>query len=291
MGCFIVIFSKSSEHHPGECPIKIGFVARHNAESVQLVRMLVERFKSEAEIMVEPEVAQQLGSKGAYVEEMEEQKIDFIISVGGDGTILRTIHKMKDPIPILGINLGTLGFLVDVEPKDAVDTIERLLKGFQVDVRSRLKVLLNGKCLPSAVNEVALMTANPAKMIEFEIVVDGSLMEDFRADGVIIATSTGSTAYAMSAGGPIVDPRVDATVLVPMAPFKLSSRPWVIPGSSTIEVKLKLPQKEALVVVDGQNMATISMNDSLVISEADTPARFVRAGRDAFFEKVKSKLT
>ncbi len=127
-------------------------------------------------------------------------------------------------------------------------------------------------------------------MIEFEILVDGSLMEDFRADGVIIATSTGSTAYAMSAGGPIVDPRVDAIVMVPMAPFKLSSRPWVIPGDSTIEVKLKLPLKEALVVVDGQSATTISINDSLIISKADTPARFVKVGKDGFFEKVKSKL-
>jgi NAD+ kinase len=115
-------------------------------------------------------------------------------------------------------------------------------------------------------------------------------MEDFRADGVIIATSTGSTAYAMSAGGPIVDPRVDAIVMVPMAPFKLSSRPWVIPGDSIIEVKLKLPMKDALVVIDGQSTTTISLKDTLVISKADTPARFVKVGKDGFFEKVKSKL-
>ena len=271
-------------------PIKIGIVSRHNAESVQMVGMLAGRFQSKADIFVEPEVAQQLGLKGLSVEEMERQKVDFIVSVGGDGTILRTIHKMNDPLPILGINMGTLGFLVDVEPKDAVKTIEQLIPGFEVDERSRLKVLLNGKCLPPAINEVALMTASPAKMIEFEIHVDGSLMEDFRADGVIIATSTGSTAYAMSAGGPIVDPRVDAIVLVPMAPFKLSSRPWVMPGDSIIEVKLKLPLKDALVVVDGQNMTTISISDSLIIGKADTPARFVRVGKDGFFEKVKSKL-
>jgi NAD+ kinase len=95
----------------------------------------------------------------------------------------------------------------------------------------------------------------------------------------------------MSAGGPIVDPRVDAIVLVPMAPFKLSSRPWVIPGKSIIEVKLKMPKKEALVVVDGQSTTTISTDDSVVISKADTPARFVKVGHDGFYAKVKSKLT
>ena len=281
-----MIFSISS----GVVPIKIGFVSRHNEESVRLVGMLADRFRSKADIFVEPEVAQQLGMKETSVEEMERQRVDFIVSVGGDGTILRTIHRMNDPIPILGINMGTLGFLVDVEPKEAEKTLNQLIPEFEVDERSRLKVLLNGKSLSPATNEVALITASPAKMIEFEIIVDGSLMEDFRADGVIIATSTGSTAYAMSAGGPIVDPRVDAIVMVPMAPFKLSSRPWVIPGDSTIEVKLKLPLKEALVVVDGQSTTTISINDSLIISKADTPARFVKVGKDGFFEKVKSKL-
>lgn len=271
-------------------PIKIGFVSRHNAESIRLVEKLANRFRSKAEIFVEPEVARQLGMKETSVEEMEKLKLDFIVSVGGDGTILRTIHRMRDPVPILGINMGTLGFLVDVEPGEADKTLDRLIPEFQVDERSRLKVLLNEKSLLPATNEVALITASPAKMIEFEIFVDGSLMEDFRADGVIIATSTGSTAYAMSAGGPIVDPRVDAIVMVPMAPFKLSSRPWVIPGNSTIKVKLKLPMKEALVVVDGQSTTTISKSDSLVIGKAETPARFVKVGKDGFFEKVKSKL-
>jgi len=197
---------------------------------------------------------------------------------------------MNETVPIVSSNIGSLGYLFDVEPKEAEKTLNQLIPQFEVDERSRLKVLLNGKSLSPATNEVALITASPAKMIEFEIIVDGSLMEDFRADGVIIATSTGSTAYAMSAGGPIVDPRVDAIVMVPMAPFKLSSRPWVIPGDSTIEVKLKLPLKEALVVVDGQSTTTISINDSLIISKADTPARFVKVGKDGFFEKVKSKL-
>lgn len=273
--------------------IKIGFVSRHEPESVQLAAMFIDWLRSEtkSEVFVDQEIAPMIGSKGSTVEEMERQKVDFIVSIGGDGTILRTIHKMADPLPILGINMGTLGFLVDVEPKDAFETLENLILGFEVDERSRLKVLLNGICLPPATNEVALMTASPAKMIEFEIIVDGSLMEDFRADGVIIATSTGSTAYAMSAGGPIVDPRVDAIVMVPMAPFKLSSRPWVIPGKSIIEVKLKMPNKEALVVVDGQSTTTISTDDTVVISKADTPARFVKVSHDGFYAKVKSKLT
>ena len=274
--------------------IKIGFVSRQQPESVKLVGMLIRQIESEVkgvEIFVDQDIAPQIGREGTSVAEMERAKVDFIVSVGGDGTILRTIHKMADPLPILGINMGTLGFLVDVEPKDAIETLKRLLSGFVVDERSRLKLLINGVCMPRATNEIAFLTASPAKMIEFEIIVDGALMEDFRADGVIVATSTGSTAYAMSAGGPIVDPRVDAIVLVPMAPFKLSSRPWVIPGDSVIEVRLKLPGKEALVVVDGQTSNTISSGDRVIISKAKKPARFVKVGKDGFYAKVKSKLT
>jgi len=271
--------------------IRIGFVSRHESESIRLVKTLVDHLQLKAELYIEPEVAQQLGMEGTPIKTMENEGVDFIISVGGDGTILRTIHKMDDPIPILGINMGTLGFLVDVEPKDAIKTIDDLLIEFEVDTRSRLRVMLNDRPLPPATNEVTLITASPAKIIEFEIIVDGSLMEDFRADGVIVATSTGSTAYAMSAGGPIVDPRVDAIVLVPMAPFKLSSRPWVMPGDSLIEVSLKIPEKYALVVIDGQNIATISAKDKMLISRAETPARFVKASRDGFYAKVKNKLT
>lgn len=216
--------------------------------------------------------------------------VDFIVSVGGDGTILRAIQRMVDPKPILGINMGTLGFLVDVEPNDAYKTMERLLFGFEVDERSRLMITIDGEELPPATNEVALITASPAKMLDFEISVNGSHLERLRADGMIFATSTGSTAYAMSAGGPIVDPHVDAIVLVPVAPFKLSSRPWVIRGDSMIKVELKLPGKEALVVVDGQNITAISSKQVLIMSRAKNPARFVKAKRDGFYEKVKSKL-
>jgi NAD+ kinase len=268
--------------------IRIGFVSRREIESVKLAEMLINKFSSRAEILVEPELGEKLGIKGTPVEEMDA---DFIVSIGGDGTILRTIHKMNDPLPILGINMGTLGFLVDVEPKDAVKTMEHLLFGFEFTQRPRLQMILDGIELPPATNEVALVTASPAKMIDFEVIVDGSTLEKLRADGMIIATATGSTAYAMSAGGPIVDPRVDAIVLVPMAPFKLSSRPWVIPGSSAVKVELKLPGKEAAVVVDGQCMANISSLDEVMIRKAKSPARFVRTTRDGFYEKVKSKLS
>ncbi|MDD3564938.1 MAG: NAD(+)/NADH kinase, partial [Methanothrix sp.] len=167
--------------------VRIGFVSRGDPESINMVRNLVERFQSRAGISVEPETAKKLGLAETRIEDMD---VDFIVSVGGDGTILRTIRRMEDPRPILGINMGTLGFLVDVEPKDAVRTLERVLFGFEVMERSRLSTCLNGIPLPPATNEIALLSASPAKMLEFEIIVDDSLLESLRADGLLFATST-----------------------------------------------------------------------------------------------------
>ncbi len=146
--------------------IRIGFVSRNRPESIRLVKELICQIESEIrglEILVDEDIAPHVGRAATTVSEMEQQKVDFIVSVGGDGTILRTIHKMTDPVPILGINMGTLGFLVDVEPIDAVDTLKRLIQGFDVDVRSRLKLLLNGVCLPRATNEIAFLTASPGQ--------------------------------------------------------------------------------------------------------------------------------
>jgi len=126
----------------GAVVIKIGFVSRQKTESVNLVKTLIDHIESKKEgieIFVDTDIALMINRQGTSVEEMEQRKVDFIVSVGGDGTILRTIHKMVDPVPILGINMGTLGFLVDVEPKDAIETLNHLIHGFEVDIRSRLK--------------------------------------------------------------------------------------------------------------------------------------------------------
>ncbi|HPE51264.1 MAG TPA: NAD(+)/NADH kinase, partial [Methanothrix soehngenii] len=142
--------------------IRIGFVSRREEESVLLAERLmdeIESWNSGVQILADEDLALTIGRPPSSVQEMERLKVDFIVSIGGDGTILRTIHKMADPVPILGINMGTLGFLVDVEPVDALETIKRLLSGFVVDERSRLKLLLNGVCMPRATNEIAFLTA------------------------------------------------------------------------------------------------------------------------------------
>jgi NAD+ kinase len=258
-----------------------------------MVRKIYDEFNSKVEIFFSPKTGQHLGitDNCLPVEQMQNAGVQLIISVGGDGTVLRNISKMEDPLPVLGINLGTLGFLVDVPPEDAIKDIADVLKGFSYTERSRLSVYLNGKRLQDATNEIVLITARPAKILTFRIAVDESEIEDMRADGIVVATPTGSTAYAMSAGGPIVDPRVDASIIVPIAPFKLSARPWIVPGNSSIKVEMTIPEKEAALVIDGQHSYNMVENDLVTVTRAENPARFVSSSINGFYEKVQSKLS
>ena len=273
---------------------KIGIVSRcDKPEVIEMVVSIVDRFKDRVAIAVSPMTGNRLDVEGfdvVPVAEMRQSGVDLVISLGGDGTVLRNISKMEDPLPVLGINMGTLGFLVDVNPEEALGTIEKMLDGFSYVERARLSVFINGRKLQSATNEVVLLTARPAKILTFRIMVDDFVAEELRADGVIFATATGSTAYAMSAGGPIIDPRVDATLIVPLAPFKLSSRPIAVPGSSSIKVELVVPEKEAAIVIDGQYTYNIGKEDVVTLVREENPARFVKTSSSGFYEKVQSKL-
>lgn len=273
---------------------KIGIVSRcDHVDALEMVKTILKRFGSKVDIAIAPMTAKALGVEGDIVvpvNKMREDGVEFIISVGGDGTVLRNISKMDDPLPILAVNMGTLGFLVDVDPEDAIATIKNVLAGFKYGERQRLSVQLNGEALPSATNEVVIITAKPAKILTYKISVDECELGELRADGVVFATPTGSTAYAMSAGGPIIDPRVDAALIVPLAPFKLSSRPWVVPLDSTLRVELTNPEKEAVIVIDGQHTYTIVEHDIITLTKAEHPARFVRTTISGFYTKVQSKL-
>ncbi|MCL2863329.1 MAG: NAD(+)/NADH kinase [Methanimicrococcus sp.] len=271
-----------------------------------MIREIVDAFKDRVEIYLSSSPAKYLDmeERDIAVSKMKEAGIDFVISLGGDGTILRNMSKMNDPIPILGVNMGTLGFLADVEPKDAIRAIESALSGFMYDERPRLELSVNGKFVGNAINEVVATSAYPAKMMTYEIFVNRRLLGEIRADGIVFATPTGSTAYAMSAGGPIVTPEVDSILIVPIAPFKLSSRPWIVPFDSEITVHSKLPKKEIVIVTDGkvvtqpgveterpEDYLKVSENDVVTIKRARYPGRFVKFSDACFYDTVRNKLS
>ena len=216
--------------------------------------------------------------------------VDMVIAVGGDGTILRTqgiINQKK--IPLFGINMGAVGFLTEIDPAETFTALEQVLAGnYFVEKRTQLRVWHN-KELHKALNEVVIMTQKPAKMLHIEISVDDEVVEELRADGLIIATPSGSTAYSMSAGGPIVDPRVGAFIIVPICPFKLGARPTVVPNDSIIKVKFLRKGKKAVAVIDGQFEEEINYMDEFIFRKSDNYAYFVRLSKN-FYRRVREKL-
>jgi NAD+ kinase len=213
---------------------------------------------------------------------------DLAAVVGGDGTILLTVRRMKQQIPIIGINWGEVGFLADLEPDEAPGFLRYLPTDFPRERRMRLALWRDGVCCGEALNEALIVTGRPAKMLRFLVIVDGVPAERFRGDGLLISTPTGSTAYAMSAGGPIVDPRIEAFLLVPLAPFHLSSRPHLISSDRSVEIRLE-SAKPASMVIDGQKTIDLGTDAAIQVKKATEPAIFVDAGKN-FFEKVNSKL-
>nr|QNO51625.1 NAD kinase [Methanosarcinales archaeon ANME-1 ERB6] len=269
-------------------PKRIGMVCRGEERDVAVLKRLIECVDKRAEVILDRETAKKLKrqSQGMRIEDMSA---DFLICVGGDGTILRTLHYLKTPTPVLGINMGAIGFLAEVQPEDAVSVLTELLEGFTVEKRERLSVELKGERgqMPYAMNEAVIITSKPGKMLHFAIFVDGEELERLRADGVVFATPTGSTAYAMSAGGPIVDPKVDAVIIVPIAPFKLSARPTIVDINGEISLAL-LGMKEAELVIDGQFYKKMGKEGSISITRGE-PAFFVKI-EDRYFLKLQDKL-
>lgn len=240
---------------------------------------------NEIQVILEKDTAASLGES---TEKSGIHTADAAVIIGGDGTILRTIQQMPRQIPIIGINWGEVGFLADLEPED-IQKIPEILKVNQsLEERMRVSLVRDGESLGEALNEVLIVTTRPAKMLRFSIVVDGAVTEQYRSDGLLVSTPTGSTAYAMSAGGPIVDPRIQGFLLVPLAPFMLSSRPHIISSNRRLEIRLE-SSKPAKLVIDGQKTIELGCQASLVVKKAAEPARFIDVHRN-FFEKVDEKL-
>ncbi|PKL70536.1 MAG: NAD(+) kinase [Methanomicrobiales archaeon HGW-Methanomicrobiales-1] len=257
-----------------------------NPDAIAYSRKVKEILEQDGvEVHFDDDTAAILGETGLP---LADTTADAVVIVGGDGTILRAIQLMQHPVPVIGINRGEVGFLADLDPAEAIDFVRTLPRGFSVEERMRITLAKDGIILGTALNEALIVTTRPAKMLRFSIIVDGIITEQFRADGLLISTPTGSTAYAMSAGGPIVDPRIHGFILVPLAPYLLSSRPHIISSNRRLEVRLE-STKPANLVIDGQQTIELGTSMTLEVKPAKHPALFVDTGRN-FFEKVDSKL-
>ncbi|MEX0963366.1 MAG: NAD(+) kinase [Pseudohongiellaceae bacterium] len=226
---------------------------------------------------------------------------DLVIVVGGDGSMLNVAKFVaSDQVPVIGINRGRLGFLTDILPDELEEGISAVLDGnYSVDSRFLLDVAVrpdaetpsSERYLGSALNDVVLHPGKAAQMIKFELFVDGQFVYSQESDGLIVATPTGSTAYALSAGGPIMHPGLNAVVLVPMYPHSLASRPIVVDGDS--EIRIIVSPKEILkpqLSCDGQVLYTATAGDELLVRKKAVPLKLIHPPEHTFYQACRSKL-
>jgi len=222
---------------------------------------------------------------------------DILISLGGDGTVLYAARAAAPfGVPILPINLGTLGFIAWVKRDEWKERFDEAVSGrlvvserFMLDI----SVMRGGRIIAafSALNDGVVSGSGPAKIVTLSISANGSKLGRYRSDGLIIATPTGSTAYSLAAGGPVLDPDLDAMVFTPICPFTLSNRPLVMPGGETLELYVEPAQRErTMLTVDGQDFFDLAEGDRVIFKRSAFKARLFRCERGAFFQVLRTKL-
>jgi NAD+ kinase len=225
--------------------------------------------------------------------EMMCRNCDFLVTIGGDGTLISAVRRSYDfQLPVLGIHAGKLGFLADLDFSELETFVDKLLIGeYRIDERAMLQATITTKSGVSEVvafNDIVLTRPSISKMIRLETYVEGKAFNTYYGDGVVISTPTGSTAYNLSAGGPVLFPLTSVFALTPICPHSLTQRPVVLPGHYEIEIKTL--DSNALVIVDGQDMVEITDSDTVYIKLASGSAHLIHRKEFNYFEVLKEKL-
>ncbi|RLF30067.1 MAG: NADH kinase [Thermoplasmata archaeon] len=258
--------------------MRLGIFANYlkgKAEVLGTVSAILGQVGRRADVVLEEGLAREMGTEGLPLGEMD---VDFLVVIGGDGTILMAAQRCA--APILGIRHRSVGFLAEADFEEALWAVEMLLAGrFEVEERMRISVRLDDRDLEDCLNEAVVHTTDIAKMGQFEVRVDGSLLDSLRGDGVIVSTPTGSTSYVLSNGGPVLHPRVEGVVLSYMAPFASIARHYVMPPTSTIEIEPDSRGRHYILVLDGQAKYGVGPGSVIRVTRSPRPARFVRLSK------------
>ena len=272
----------------------IGFVIKAHAPEVKNILVdLIEYFdEKDIACVLEEVAAEKLGRKVGVKREDIPAKVDLIVVLGGDGTLLSIAHlaAQKD-VPVIGINLGALGFLTEVPLDEMFLALDSYLDGNDkiVSRRQMLQAKTKEKSYYS-LNDVVINKGALAHMIRCAILIDGKEIAMTRADGLIISTPTGSTAYSLSAGGPIVQPYIPATILTPICPHTLSFRPMIISSESEVKVQLLTEGEEVYLTVDGQRGELMKRDDTVSVCQSKLKLQLVSSPRRNYFDLLKEKL-
>ena len=249
------------------------------------------------EVLVDKETGSTLdGSEKCVTRNEMPSLVDLIIVLGGDGTLLATARVLnRKPVPLLAVNLGGLGFLTVITRDELYSTLERVLAGdFRTERRVQIEaeVMRAGEVISSflALNDVVLNKGAIARVLEFDVRVDGQFISSYKADGLIVSTPTGSTAYSLAAGGPVIAPSVEAFIVTPICAHTLSNRPIVLPDSAQIEVKVKSYGESVYLTVDGQVGVALRSEDAVHMRRASSVVELIQSPQKNYFEILRQKL-
>lgn len=258
-----------------------------------LVAWLRERQK---EVVLDSKTAALIGETGAAQKTQVAALSDMVLVLGGDGTMLNAARLVEERgVPILGVNMGGLGFLTEVTIEKLYPALDRVFaKDFTLEERLMLRAHLHRHGEPVAqatvLNDVVVNKGTLARMIEVQISIDGRFVTNLRGDGLIVATPTGSTAYSLSAGGPIIAPSVQALILTPISPHTLTHRPLVVPSGTSLEVTLTSQDEGAMTTFDGQVGVAMTQGDTVAISASKNVTRLIRFADRTCYDVLRIKL-
>jgi NAD+ kinase len=277
---------------------KIALVGRYtDARVAEPMRLIAAHLtKSGLEVLSTPEIAAELPVQAVTADALPREA-DLIVAVGGDGTMLHAAAMAgAEDVPLLCVNRGRLGFLTDVSPQQMLEKLDQILGGnYTQESRLRLSATLvsaeGSETTALALNDIVLQRRDTGRMLDFETRIAGRYVNTHMGDGLIVATPTGSTAYALSCGGPIIEPQLDAVVVVPICPHTLSDRPIVIPANQGIEITLlERDDTKAEVSADGHALGAFTPDDKLRIEPSDIRLTLIHPPGYDFYEILRSKL-
>ncbi len=283
---------------------RIGIISKRNKpEAVAVTRNLVEWLRPRGvEVYIEEEIEEHfsghlLGPHLKIVDRKElPSRVEMIIVLGGDGTLLSVARQVwSDNIPILGVNLGGLGFLTEISLEELYDVLERVIQSdFKADERDVLNaaVIRRGERVVefTVLNDAVINKGALARIIDLEISINGEYLNTFQSDGLIISTPTGSTAYNLSAGGPIVYPSLHNLIITPICPHILTNRPIVIPDDMEVRALLKSKQQEVILTLDGQQGFPLEFEDVVEVKKAEGRILLIKSPHRNYFELLREKL-
>ncbi len=277
---------------------KIGIVANIAKEKSPVYTAALREWilKRGLEVYLEEGIAAKIGCPPGVEKMKLWTTVDLLVVFGGDGTILRTARLVrKRDVPIVGINLGGFGYLTEVNLNEMYAAMELILAGdFQLERRMMLDVEIQGGGEPfregTVLNDVVINRGNLSRIVELETTVDGRYLTTFKADGLIIATPTGSTAYSLAAGGPIVFPELNSIIINPICPHTLTNRPVLLPESAEVRVSLCTREQGATVTLDGQASFTVKFGDSVTIRKSRYITTLISSPHRGYLEILRKKL-